>query len=57
VSPEAWARRVAELHAQGRLQAAAVELNAFRQAVPDADDYLPPPLLPWAESVRGADSP
>lgn len=57
VSPEAWAHRVAELHAQGDVAAAATELRAFRRAFPDADDYLPPSLLPWAESVAGADSP
>ncbi|MCM2309791.1 MAG: hypothetical protein NDI84_00180 [Steroidobacteraceae bacterium] len=57
VSPEDWARRVAELHAKGDIAAAATELRAFRRGFSDADDYLPPPLRPWAASVPGADSP
>lgn len=56
-SPEAWGRRVADLHAQGDLTAAAAELGAFRQAVPDADSYLPPSLQPWAASVPAPDPP
>lgn len=56
-APEAWARRVAELHAHGDLAAAAVELRAFRQAFPDADDYLPRSLLRWAATVPRADLP
>jgi hypothetical protein len=56
-TPGAWAQRVAELHAQGDVAAAATELRAFRRAFPDADGYLPPSLLPWADSVSRADSP
>lgn len=56
-SPEAWARRVAELRAQGDEAAAADELSAFRRAFPDADSYLPPSLRRWAASVPGAESP
>lgn len=55
-SPEAWARRVADLHAQGDTAAAAAELTAFRQAFPNADEYLPPALSRWAASVPGAES-
>lgn len=56
-SPEAWARRVAELHAQGEVAAAATELRAFRRVVADADEYLPTALRPWAASVTDTDRP
>ena len=57
MTPEAWAQRIAALHANGDVAAAASELRAFRTAYPDADAYLPPAMRPWAASVQAADSP
>jgi hypothetical protein len=50
-SPDAWASRIAALHASGHPVEAATELSAFRQAYAAADDYLPESLRPWAASV------
>jgi hypothetical protein len=47
-APEAWARRIEMLHAAGDETAAADALRAFRAAYPDADQYLPESLQPWA---------
>lgn len=57
MTPEAWARHIAALHASGDVAAAASELRAFRTAYPDADAYLPPALRAWAASVQAADPP
>jgi hypothetical protein len=57
MTPEAWARHIAALHASGDMAAAASELRAFRTAYPDADGYLPQAMRPWAASVEAADSP
>jgi hypothetical protein len=57
MTPEAWARHIAALHASGDMAAAASELRAFRTAYPDADAYLPQAMRPWAASVEAADSP
>jgi hypothetical protein len=57
MSPEAWAQRIAALHANGDVVAAASELRAFRATYPDADAYLPQAMRPWAASVPAADSP
>ncbi len=56
-SPDAWARRIAELHGAGNVAAAAAELRAFREAYPDADDRLPGSLRGWAASLPAADPP
>jgi len=56
-SPDAWARRIAELHDAGDVAAAAAELRAFREAYPDADDRLPESLRGWAASLPTADPP
>ena len=57
MTPEAWARHIAALHANGDVVAAASELRAFRATYPDADAYLPQAMRPWAASVPAADSP
>jgi hypothetical protein len=54
LTPEAWVERIRMLHAQQRLDEAARELNAFRDAYPDADGRLPEPLRQWAASVARA---
>jgi len=56
-SPEAWARHIAALHADGELAAAASELRAFRAAYADADRYLPQGLHDWAASQPAAGLP
>jgi hypothetical protein len=57
MTPEAWARHIAALHANGDVAAAAGELRAFRTAYPGADAYLPQALRPWAASVHAPDPP
>ena len=52
LKPEAWIERIRMLHAQQRLEEAAIELNAFRDAYPDADTRLPASLAAWAAGVR-----
>ena len=52
VTPDAWIERIRTLHDQRRLEEAARELNAFRDAFPDADARLPASLAGWAASVR-----
>jgi len=56
-SPEAWARHIAALHADGDAAAAASELRAFRAAYADADRYLPQALHAWAASQPAAGLP
>lgn len=56
-SPDAWARRIAELHDAGDVAAAAAELRAFREAYSDADDRLPESLRGWAASLPDTGSP
>ena len=56
-SPEEWARRIASLHADGDLAAAASELKAFRAACPGADERLPGALRAWAGTVPTTDAP
>ena len=50
--PDAWIERIRTLHEQRRLEEAARELNAFRDAYPDADARLPASLAGWAAGVR-----
>jgi hypothetical protein len=52
---EAWARRVADLYAAGDADAASAALEAFRAAYPDADEFLPAELRPWASTVPAGD--
>ena len=52
LAPQAWVERIRGLHAQQRLDEAARELNAFRDAYPDADRQLPPSLAAWAAGVK-----
>ena len=47
-----WIDRIRRLHAQQRLEDAARELNAFRNAYPDADTRLPASLAAWAAEVK-----
>jgi hypothetical protein len=56
-TPDAWARRIAALHAAGDLSSAAAELREFRLAFPDADRYLPDDLRAWAAGVPGPAAP
>ncbi len=56
-SPDAWARRIAALHAAGNLNSAAAELREFRRAFPDADQFLPDDLRDWAAGVPRPDAP
>jgi len=49
---EDFVLRIRELHEAGRLDEAARELVAFRNAYPDADAKLPPALRAWAATVR-----
>jgi hypothetical protein len=51
-TPAAWIERIRTLHAEQRLDDAARELNAFRDAYPDADKQLPPALSAWAASIK-----
>jgi len=51
-SPEAWVAKIVALIDAGRRDDAARELNAFRNAYPDADSRLPPSLRDWAATVR-----
>jgi len=51
-SPESYVLRIRELHEAGRLDEAARELVAFRNAYPDADAKLPPALRAWAATIR-----
>ena len=52
LSPDAWIARIRTLYGQRRLNEAARELNAFRDAYPDADQQLPPMLAAWAADVK-----
>jgi len=56
-APTEWARRVAALHASGDRAAAADALREFREAYPDADQYLPTELRPWAASIGTPSAP
>jgi hypothetical protein len=49
---DAWASRIAALHAAGDLEGAATSLRDFRAAYEKADDYLPPALQAWARTVE-----
>ena len=51
-APDAFVRRIREHYDAGRLEAAARELRAFREAYADADARLPPELRPWAVSIQ-----
>lgn len=51
-TPESFVLRIRELHEAGRLDEAARELVAFRNAYPDADERLPPTLRAWAATIR-----
>ncbi len=51
-APDAFVRRIREHYDAGRLDAAARELRAFREAYADADARLPPELRAWAASIR-----
>lgn len=51
-TPESFVLRIRELHEAGRLDEAARELVAFRNAYPDADAKLPPALRAWATSIQ-----
>ena len=56
-TPDAWARRIAALHAAGNLSSAAAELREFRLAFPEADRFLPDDLRAWAAGVPRPDAP
>jgi hypothetical protein len=49
---DAWAARIANLHAAGDVTAAEQALRAFRAADPDADTFLPESLRDWARTVH-----
>ena len=49
---EDFVLRIRELHEAGRLDEAARELVAFRNAYPDADAKLPPALRAWAATIQ-----
>jgi hypothetical protein len=51
-TPESFVLRIRELHEAGRLDDAARELVAFRNAYPDADAKLPPALRAWAATIQ-----
>jgi len=51
-TPESYVLRIRELHEAGRLDEAARELVAFRNAYPDADAKLPPSLRAWAATIQ-----
>lgn len=51
---EDWARHIEALYQAGEQEAAASALQAFRDAYPDADQYLAESLQPWAASVNEA---
>ena len=51
-TPESYVLRIRELHEVGRLDEAARELVAFRNAYPDADAKLPPALRAWAATIQ-----
>lgn len=51
---EDWARNIEALYQAGEQDAAASALQAFRDAFPDADQYLAESLQPWAASVNEA---
>jgi hypothetical protein len=51
-TPESFVLRIRELHEAGRLDEAARELVAFRNAYPDADAKLPLELRAWAATVQ-----
>jgi hypothetical protein len=51
-SPESYVLRIRELHEAGRLDEAARELVAFRNAYPDADAKLPSALRAWAATIQ-----
>ena len=50
--PDAFVRRIREHYDAGRLDEAARELRAFREAYADADARLPPELRAWATTIR-----
>jgi hypothetical protein len=52
IAPEEFLRRIREHYDAGRLDAAARELRAFREAYADADARLPPELRAWAATLR-----
>lgn len=56
-TPDAWARRIAALHAAGNLNSAAAELREFRLAFPEADRFLPDDLRAWAAGVPRPEAP
>jgi hypothetical protein len=49
---DAWAARIAALHAAGDLEGAATSLRDFRAAFEKADDYLQPTLRAWARTIE-----
>jgi hypothetical protein len=51
-TPESYVLRIRELHEAGRLDEAARELVAFRNAYPDADAKLPSALRAWAATIQ-----
>ena len=52
LAPEEFVRRIREHYDAGRLDQAARELRAFRDAYADADVRLPPELRAWAATLR-----
>ena len=52
LAPEEFVRRIREHYDAGRLDQAARELRAFRDAYADADARLPPELRAWAATLR-----
>lgn len=56
-TPDAWARRIAALHAAGNLNSAVAELREFRLAFPEADRFLPDDLRAWAAGVPRPEAP
>lgn len=51
-TPASWIERISMLHAEQRFDEAARELNAFRDAYPDADTRLPATLAAWAAGIK-----
>ena len=51
-SPAAWIERIRALYVEQRFTDAARELNAFRDAHPDADARLPVELQTWAANIK-----
>ena len=50
-SPEGWVARIVASYEAGDRRGAEAQLEAFRQAYPDADRHLPDELRDWAASV------